>query len=422
MTFLSTMADGVTAAGAPAAASSALRQPASGDAPGPGFRDVMRQADGDASRPSDAPIVALPAPGGPVFAGPSPAARVFAAPLSLEDVPPGTDRDAPVAGLLGDERDDPPGETPGPDDAAVLPPDTPAPIAVAIETTRREPKPGTAQDEDRPIPATLDAAAVRPLLQRDTGRGREDASTGLPEGATGSAARTSEPAAAGSASPGETADGGIAAAGVPVERDSGLGNGPQPTQPNESPPAEPGPVARPVAPPEPGQPMPMTPPPVEPAVSPARTAAGAGPLPAHRPDAAPAAEQVAVHIARAIEDDRTTIQVNLEPPELGRVEITLDFGADRLDVTVHSARDEVLAALHKDRGGLARALQEAGLEPQGVTIRFEDRGRRSSSDTSGRPRRTTEDRPAAWPAGAGAWTPSGSALPTWSAGRLDLRV
>lgn len=154
--------------------------------------------------------------------------------------------------------------------------------------------------------------------------------------------------------------------------------------------------------------------------SPAPSLIAASPVAPVRPPGDPApTEQVAVRIAQAIEDERTTIQLQLEPPELGHLEITLDFDGDRLEVVVQSARDETLNALQRDQGSLARALQEAGIGPQSVTIRFEERGRRSSSDTDARSRRAGGDRPAAWPVANAVNDP----MPQpWSSGRLDMRA
>ncbi len=102
----------------------------------------------------------------------------------------------------------------------------------------------------------------------------------------------------------------------------------------------------------------------------APVASGAPPMPAAapaqapRPAAPPPMQQLApVAIALALlPGDRPALRVALEPPELGRVEVRIQRGADGADaVRILVERPETLALLQRDRGELGRALDQAGV-------------------------------------------------------------
>lgn len=103
--------------------------------------------------------------------------------------------------------------------------------------------------------------------------------------------------------------------------------------------------------------------------------------------AAPAA-QVAIHVARAVEDGVRRLEVRLNPAELGRVEVKLDVAHDgRVVAVVAAERQETLDLLQRDARGLERALQDAGIRADSgslnFTLRQQDRQAWSGSSRPG---------------------------------------
>jgi hypothetical protein len=97
------------------------------------------------------------------------------------------------------------------------------------------------------------------------------------------------------------------------------------------------------------------------------------PPPSH-PRAAPphaATTQVAVSVARAVDDGVDRIAIKLQPPELGRIDVRLDFGADgRVQAMVLADRPATLEILRNDARELERALAGAGLETASGGLSF----------------------------------------------------
>lgn len=103
--------------------------------------------------------------------------------------------------------------------------------------------------------------------------------------------------------------------------------------------------------------------------APAAEAAAAPQRP--QPAAPPAAEQVAIQVAKAASTGESRITVNLQPAELGRVEVTLDFGSDgKVAAAVRTDRLETLDALQRDARSLERALADAGLKTDSNSLSF----------------------------------------------------
>jgi flagellar hook-length control protein FliK len=98
---------------------------------------------------------------------------------------------------------------------------------------------------------------------------------------------------------------------------------------------------------------------------------------AARPSQAPQspAEQVAVQIQRAAAGGADRINIQLQPEELGRVEIRLEIGDDqRTRAAVLVDRPETLDLLQRDARALERALNQAGLKTDGGSLSFNLRG------------------------------------------------
>ena len=89
----------------------------------------------------------------------------------------------------------------------------------------------------------------------------------------------------------------------------------------------------------------------------------------------PAAQQVAVQIAKAADDGVDRIRIQLNPAELGRVDVRLEVGHDgRVQAVVTADRAETLDMLRRDVAGLEKALAEAGLKADTGGLSFSLRG------------------------------------------------
>lgn len=96
---------------------------------------------------------------------------------------------------------------------------------------------------------------------------------------------------------------------------------------------------------------------------------GAGPA-GHRPTT-PAA-LVAQHVIRRFDGRSTSIDVRLDPAELGRVQVTLDVSADnKVKAVVSAENPATLADLVRSSRELERALQDAGLNLDSGDLTFD---------------------------------------------------
>lgn len=141
----------------------------------------------------------------------------------------------------------------------------------------------------------------------------------------------------------------------------------------------------------------------------------------------PAADQVAVQIQRAVRDGNSRIIVQLNPAELGQVEVQLEFGQDgRVSAAVLADRADTLDMLQRDARLLERSLQEAGLKADSGSLSFDlrDGGRSGqwSQDAAGGNR--LPDRVAARPepTAAGETTQARPATGVPNDGGVDIRV
>lgn len=85
---------------------------------------------------------------------------------------------------------------------------------------------------------------------------------------------------------------------------------------------------------------------------------------------APASDQTAVQVQRAVAEGQTRFTVQLQPAELGRVAVRLEFDQGRVRANVTADRRETLDLLQRDARSLERALQDAGLETNGDSLEF----------------------------------------------------
>jgi flagellar hook-length control protein FliK len=87
----------------------------------------------------------------------------------------------------------------------------------------------------------------------------------------------------------------------------------------------------------------------------------------------PASSMVAAQVSKAAQNgEARNITLNLDPPELGRVEIRLEFGTEKtVKANLIVEKPETLLLLQRDAGSLEKALQDAGLETSGESLNYE---------------------------------------------------
>jgi flagellar hook-length control protein FliK len=103
----------------------------------------------------------------------------------------------------------------------------------------------------------------------------------------------------------------------------------------------------------------------------------------------PAVQQLTIHIQRAVRDGLDRISIRLSPPELGRIDVKLDFADDgRLSTSIAVERPETLELLQRDARGLERALNDAGVRTESGSLTFNLRGegRQDAREDGQRPR------------------------------------
>lgn len=86
-----------------------------------------------------------------------------------------------------------------------------------------------------------------------------------------------------------------------------------------------------------------------------------------------ATQTVAANMHKAAQNGGPTdMTIQLDPPELGRVEVKLEFGPEKtIKASVVVEKPETFLLLQKDAGALERALQNAGLETDAGSLNFE---------------------------------------------------
>ena len=86
----------------------------------------------------------------------------------------------------------------------------------------------------------------------------------------------------------------------------------------------------------------------------------------------PATQLVAASMTKAGKDGLDTITLRLDPPELGNVNVRLQFGKDKaVKAVVTVEKPETFLMLQREAHNLERALQSAGLETTAESVTFE---------------------------------------------------
>ena len=105
----------------------------------------------------------------------------------------------------------------------------------------------------------------------------------------------------------------------------------------------------------------------------------------HAPATQPVADQVAVQLQRAVKAgiDRLTIQ--LKPATLGRIDISMDIAADgRVQAVVQADNSDTLQMLMRDHRELERVLQQANLQLDQGSLKFQLQGEQKQYTADGR--------------------------------------
>ncbi|WP_162937985.1 flagellar hook-length control protein FliK [Kiloniella sp. EL199] len=83
------------------------------------------------------------------------------------------------------------------------------------------------------------------------------------------------------------------------------------------------------------------------------------------------ADQLSIHIKKAIGDNKDSISIKLHPSELGRVDVKLEIvDGNTMKAMITAERPDTLDMLQRDSRMLEKALQEAGLKTDGQSLSF----------------------------------------------------
>lgn len=86
----------------------------------------------------------------------------------------------------------------------------------------------------------------------------------------------------------------------------------------------------------------------------------------------PVADQVAIQIRKAVKEGLDRIQIQLEPADLGRIDVTMEVANDGKVMAVLKADNpETLDLMMKDARSLERALADAGLDVDSNSLEFQ---------------------------------------------------
>ncbi|WP_179187879.1 flagellar hook-length control protein FliK [Kiloniella majae] len=83
------------------------------------------------------------------------------------------------------------------------------------------------------------------------------------------------------------------------------------------------------------------------------------------------ADQLSIHIRKAVGDNKDSISIKLHPSELGRVDVKLEIvDGTTMKAMISAERPDTLDMLQRDSRMLEKALQEAGLKTDGQSLSF----------------------------------------------------
>ncbi|KLN59035.1 hypothetical protein WH96_19885 [Kiloniella spongiae] len=83
------------------------------------------------------------------------------------------------------------------------------------------------------------------------------------------------------------------------------------------------------------------------------------------------ADQLSIHIRKAVGDNKDSISIKLHPSELGRVDVKLEIvDGSTMKAMITAERPDTLDMLQRDSRMLEKALQDAGLKTDGQSLSF----------------------------------------------------
>jgi flagellar hook-length control protein FliK len=97
------------------------------------------------------------------------------------------------------------------------------------------------------------------------------------------------------------------------------------------------------------------------------------------------ANQVAVHIQRAVSAGQDRVRITLHPAELGQIVVKLNIGNDgAVKAVITIERPETFELLQRDARGLEKALQDAGLKTDSGSLSFNLKGEEEQNTAANR--------------------------------------
>jgi hypothetical protein len=87
-----------------------------------------------------------------------------------------------------------------------------------------------------------------------------------------------------------------------------------------------------------------------------------------------AIDQIKMEIEKGVASGSTTIKVQLNPDNMGRVDVKLEVQGGQVKATISADHPETLALLKNDQAGMLQALQDAGLNADSNSLSFYLRG------------------------------------------------
>jgi len=95
-----------------------------------------------------------------------------------------------------------------------------------------------------------------------------------------------------------------------------------------------------------------------------------------------APNDLALHIARQVQDGTTRFEIRIDPPEMGRIEVQMDMRSQKpVQAHLFVERAETLDLLQRDARQLERALQNLGIDVDSNSLSFSLRD--GNTDTAG---------------------------------------
>lgn len=95
-----------------------------------------------------------------------------------------------------------------------------------------------------------------------------------------------------------------------------------------------------------------------------------------------APNDLALHIARQVQDGTTRFEIRIDPPEMGRIEVQMDMRSQKpVQAHLFVERAETLDLLQRDARQLERALQNLGIDVDSDSLSFSLRD--GNTDTAG---------------------------------------